>query len=226
MDHALPDFATARAMMVDSQVRPNKVTDPRVIAAMRRLPREAFLPAALASRAYVDDDVPLGNGRHLTEPMVIARLVQAATVRAGERALVVAAGTGYGAALLACCGAKVTAQEEDEGLLAIARAACAASGVEVDLVRARPERGWNAAAPYELILIEGAVEEAPAALIDQLRAPTATSRGGRLVMVRRRGGVGQAMLGERVGDALSLQPVFDAATPMLPALKPAPGFVF
>jgi protein-L-isoaspartate(D-aspartate) O-methyltransferase len=226
MDHAVPDFATARAMMVDSQVRPNKVTDPRILAAMRRLPREAFVPAQVASRAYADEDVPLGNGRYLTEPMVIARLVQAASVRAGERALVVAAGTGYGAALLAECGATVTAQEQDEALLAIARAALAASGVAVSLVSARPERGWNAAAPYDLMLIEGAVEEVPPALIDQLRAPAGNRVGGRLLVVRHAAGVGQAMLGERVGDALSLQPLFDCAIPLLPALRAAPGFVF
>lgn len=231
MDHALPDFATARAMMVDSQVRPNKVTDPRVLAAMRRLPREAFVPPGAAARAYADEDVPLGNGRYLMEPMVIARMVQTAAIRPGDRALVVAAGTGYGAALLAECGAAVTALEEDEALLAIARSALAiagppAAGQPVALVSGPLARGWNAAGPYDLVLVEGAVEEVPAALISQLR-PSATGRaGGRLLVVRHRDGVGQAMLGERVGDALSLQPVFDCATPLLPALRRAPGFVF
>ena len=94
MDRPILDFAEARNRMVNSQIRPNKVTDPRIIAAMRRLPRELFLPSQLASRAYVDEDVPLGGGRYLIEPMVIARLVQLAAARAGERALVVAAGAG------------------------------------------------------------------------------------------------------------------------------------
>ena len=231
MDHALPDFAppdfaVARAMMVDCQVRPNKVSDPRILAAMRRLPREAFVPPAVVTRAYSDEDVPLGNGRYLMEPMVIARMVQAAAVRPGDRALVVAAGTGYGAALLAVCGAEVTALEQDAELLAIARTALAASGLSVSLVSGPPERGWHAASPYDVILLEGAVEEVPAVLTEQLRAVSPGRTGGRLLVVRHEAGVSQAMLGERVGDALSLQPVFDCATPLLPALRRAPGFVF
>ena len=111
--------------MVDSQIRPNKVSDPRVLAAMRHIPRERFLPSRLAVLAYADEDVPLGNGRALMEPMVLARLVQLAAPTAGEKALVVAAGTGYGSALLAACGAQVTALEEDEALLAIAGPALA-----------------------------------------------------------------------------------------------------
>lgn len=221
MDQPTPDFATARAMMVDCQVRPNKVGNPLVLAAMRRLPREAFVPPAVASLAYADEDVPLGGGRYLMEPMVIARMVQIAAPRPGERALVVAAGSGYGAALLAACGATVTALEDDEALLALARGALAAAGVAVSLVSGPPARGWNAGAPYDIILLEGAVEAVPAALAAQLKP-----EGGRLLAVRRRGGVGQVVLGERAGEALSLQPVFDCATPLLPALRPAPSFVF
>lgn len=225
-DFALPDFATSRAMMVDCQVRPNKVNDPAVLAAMRRLPREAFVPQAAAALAYADEDVPLGGGRYLMEPMVIGRMAQVAGVRPGERALVVAAGSGYGAALLAACGAVVTALEEDEALLALARAALPATGLAVTLVSGPLAQGWNAGAPYDIVLIEGAVEEVPPALIAQLRARSGTQPGGRLLAVRRRGDVGQVVLGERVGDGLSLQPVFDCATPLLPTLRRAPGFVF
>ena len=107
--------------MVDSQIRPNKVVDPRILRAMRELPRERFVPTALRSLAYADEDVPLGNGRALMEPMVLARLVQIAAPVAGERVLVVGAGGGYGAAVLAACGANVTALEEDEALLGLAR---------------------------------------------------------------------------------------------------------
>jgi protein-L-isoaspartate(D-aspartate) O-methyltransferase len=221
MDQPIPDFATARAMMVDCQVRPNKVTNPLVLAAMRRMPREAFVPPAQAALAYSDEDVPLGRGRFLIEPMVIARMVQIAAPRAGERALVVAAGSGYGAALLAACGAHVTALEDDEALVTLAHGALAAVGAAVTLVSGPLARGWNAGAPYDIILVEGAVEDVPPALAAQLKP-----QGGRLVAVRRRGGVGQAMLGERVGEALSLHPVFDCATPLVPALRAAPSFVF
>jgi len=119
----LADYAAARDHMVDGQVRPNKVIDPRVIRAMRSIPRERFVPPHLANLAYVDEDVALGRGRALMEPMVIARLVQLARVREGDRVLVVGAGSGYGTALLAACGGRVTALEEDEALLAIARRA-------------------------------------------------------------------------------------------------------
>ena len=115
------DYAAARDHMVDGQVRPNKVIDPRIIRAMRAIPRERFVPPHLASLAYADEDVPFARGRALMEPMVIARLAQLARVREGERVLVVGAGPGYGAALLAACGGRVTALEEDEALLAVAR---------------------------------------------------------------------------------------------------------
>lgn len=229
MDHAQPDFAPesaiARTMMVDSQLRPNRVTDPRVLDAMRRLPRERFLPPALAARAYSDEDVPLGGGRYLLEPLVLARMLQAAAIRPEERVLVVAAGTGYGAAVLAACGAAVVALEESPALLAIARPALAACGLSVTIAEGRLANGWSAAAPYDMILIEGAVEEIPPALVKQLRA-AGTTTSGRLLAVRHRAGVGQAMLGDRVGDILSLQPLFDCGIPLLPELRAAPGFVF
>jgi len=215
------DFSQARTCMVDSQVRPNKVTDPRIIAAMRSLPRERFVPPQLAALAYSDADVPLGNGRALVEPMVIARLVQLAAVRGGERVLVVGAGTGYGAALLAACGGNVTALEEDASLIALARGALA--GVAgVTLVAGPLADGFAAGAPYDIVFIEGAVEEIPPAPAAQLRSPA-----GRLVAVRALvGRVGQAVLGEVLPGGLSLRPAFDCAAPMLPTLRRAPGFVF
>ena len=216
------DFADARIRMVDSQVRPNKVTDPRILAAMRRIRRERFLPAALAARAYGDQDVPLGDGRVLSEPMTIARLIQLAGPVVGENALVVAAGTGYGAAVLAGCGVRVIALEEVPALLGLARTALASEAPGVILVSGRLAAGWADGAPYDLILIEGAVREIPPAIAAQLRAGT-----GRLVTVLRteRYG-GQAVLAEADGSGLRAQPAFDCATQLIPALLPAPGFVF
>ncbi len=221
MDRHIIDYADARNLMVDGQVRPNKVYDPRLLAAMRRLPRERFVPPHAIPLAYSDEDVPLGNGRVLTEPMVIARLIQLAAVRAGERALVVGAGSGYGAALLAACGARVTALEEDESLLAMARTALAGiSGV--DLVAGKLADGWPGAGPYDLVLIDGAADEVPAAIIGQIRTP-----GGRLVgVLTGKDGLGRAGIGEPVAGGLSFQAAFDCATPVLPALARQPGFVF
>jgi protein-L-isoaspartate(D-aspartate) O-methyltransferase len=214
-------FAEARACMVDSQVRPNKVNDPRIIAAMRQLPRERFLPPHLASLAYVDEDVPLGEGRVLVEPAVIARLVQLTAITAGERALVVASGTGYGAALLATCGARVTALEEAASLQAIARGVLAELAPSVSLVAGPLAAGWPSGAPYDVILIEGAVHEIPKAIGAQLHQET-----GRLVAVCAGSGVCQAVLAEATAAGLRLAPMFDCAVPPIPSLLPSPGFVF
>ena len=245
MDAPLPDLTEARNHMVDGQVRPNKVNDPRIVQAMRRLPRERFVPPHLAGLAYIDEDVPLGGGRFLMEPMVIARLVQLARVRAGERALVVGAGTGYGAALLAACGAEVTALEDDERLLAIARRVLAETAPRVSLVAGPLAQGWAKAGPYDAVLIEGAVREIPAAVARQVRPD-----GGRLVTVMIQsdgvsGGVSGGALGDTSGGAcvgvlaepsgragqagpvLRAQAEFDCATPPLPGLESAaPVFRF
>lgn len=224
MDRPPPNdaFAAARTLMVDGQVRPNKVSDPRIIDAMRRLPRERFLPPQLWPLAYTDENVSLGNGRVLIEPMMIGRMAQTLALRPGERALVIGAGSGYGAALLAACGADVTAVEEDEALLALAHEALAGiSGVTI--VAGKLAEAGLTGGPFDAVLIEGAVEEVPPSASAQLRNP-----GGRLVAVRYGSGgrVGQAVLGEPTPAGLSVQPVFDCAVPLLPALRRAPGFVF
>ena len=146
------DFADARNRMVDSQVRPNKVTDPRIIAAMREIPPRISCPSASPVR-YIDEDIPLGDGRVLMEPMVIARLVQLLAPTEAERALVIAAGPGYGAALLAACGVRVTALEEDRRLIEPRRTG-AGIGCAVGPPGVRPARGWLAA--------RGAVRHDPA----------------------------------------------------------------
>ena len=221
-----PDYAAARDHMVDGQVRPNKVIDPRIIRAMRQLPRERFLPPALASRAYADEDVPLPGGRALVEPMVIARLVQLLRVVSGEAVLVLAAGPGYGAAILAACGARVTALEDDPVLLALARAALPALAPGVKLVQGPVAAGWPAGAPYDAILIEGAVPAIPDNLATLLRPGT-----GRVAAVRTQpGALGQGVLAEAVHvgaeTRLRAQVFFDCATPMLPQFAAAPAFTF
>lgn len=222
---AAQDTSAARRHMVDGQLRPNKVTDPRLIAAMLDLPRERFLPAGLATRAYADEDVRLPGGRVMAEPMLIARLLQLLGLRDGDRLLVIGAGTGYGAAVAAQCGARVTALEEDAALLAIARRALA--GLlpvgAVTLVEAGLAAGHAGGGPYDAILIEGEVPAIPAALSDQL------AEGGRLVAVQAaqgRGTASRAVLGRRAGGSFSVTDAFDCATLPLPAFQPVPGFVF
>jgi len=225
MDQPIFDYAAARDHMVDGQVRPNKVVDPRIIRAMRTVPRERFVPAHLATLAYVDEDLPLPNGRALMEPMVVARLVQMARVRAGDRVLVVGAGSGYGTALMAACGGTVTALEEDPALLAIARNVLPAVAPGVTITEGKLTEG--APGPWDAIMIEGALSEIPGPIAMQLRPD-----GGRLVTVLAQGpGLGSGVLAEPINPLaphpiLRAQPHFDCATPLLPQFRPRPGFRF
>jgi protein-L-isoaspartate(D-aspartate) O-methyltransferase len=219
------DFSGARQFMVDCQVRPNKVTDPRLLDAMRALPRERFLPPSAAPLAYADEDVPLGHGRVTLAPMVLARLVQAILSAAnGGHALIIGAGTGYGAAVLASCGFTVTACENDATLLALARPALAAFAPSVSLVESGPTEPPKG--PFDAILIEGGFEVLPPAIPAEL-APRGAGAGGRLYGIRRDGsGIGHAVAGEMTAAGLALRPLFDAFTPCLPGLAAAPSFVF
>jgi protein-L-isoaspartate(D-aspartate) O-methyltransferase len=215
-------FADARNNMVDSQIRPNRVTDPRILSAMRRLPRERFLPPAAVALAYADEDVPLGGGRFLMEPMVLARLLQAAQLRDNERVLVVGAGTGYGAAVLAACGCRVTALEEASSLLEIARAVLPVEAPGVTLVSGPFASGWTALAPYDLILIEGAVPQIPSTLAEQVHLET-----GRIVAaVCGAGRITQAVIAEPTTAGLAVSPLFDCATRPILSLQPAAAFAF
>jgi protein-L-isoaspartate(D-aspartate) O-methyltransferase len=218
------NFADARKWMVDGQVRPNKVSDIRIIEAMLELPRHLFVPQHAIPRAHADEDVPLGGGRALMQPMMMARLAQLAQVREGESALVLGAGSGYGAALLARLGARVTAVEDDPTLLSLARSALADSALlapgSVQLVEAPPATGAPAG-PFDIILLEGEVPAVPAAISDRL------AEGGRLVGVRHAPGqTGAAIMGRRAGGAFSITEAFDCSTAPLPGFTPEPGFVF
>ena len=215
-------FDEARKCMVDSQIRPNRVTDPRVLSAMRTLKRERFLPQNVAALAYADEDVPLGNGRFLMEPMVFARMLQAANLREQERVLIVGAATGYSAAVLAACGCRVTALEEDPALMTIARAVLPVEAPGVTLVSGPFAAGWPAQAPYDLILVEGAVPEIPPALAAQTHGES----GRILAALCASGRITQAVIAEATQFGLSLSPLFDCATRPLPSLQKAAVFAF
>jgi len=216
------DFAAARANMVESQIRPNKVTDARVIAAFSAVPRECFVPKALRGVAYVDEDVPIGNGRYLMEPMVLARLLQAAQPQPGDLALEIGSGTGYGSAVLARLAGTVVAVEDDPALSAKAMSELVELGIDnVAIVNGPLMAGYPAQAPYDVILFSGAVGTVPAAIREQL------AEGGRLVAVESDGtGLGKARMLTRTGGVVSGRVLFDAAVPLLPGAAREPTFVF
>jgi protein-L-isoaspartate(D-aspartate) O-methyltransferase len=218
----MPVYEAARANMVESQLRPNKVTDERVIAAFSRIRRELFLPARLRAVAYADEDLPLGHGRYLMQPMVAARLLQAAAIGRTDSVLVVGAGVGYEAALAACLGRSVIALEDDPELARLGRDAlvehriASASYVEGPLAE-----GYRPRSPYDAILFAGAVPQVPAEVAAQL------GEGGRMLAVLRPGeGIGRATLITRTGGTLAQRAIFDAATPLLPHFMAKPAFVF
>lgn len=217
----------ARLNMVEGQLRTNKVTDEAVLEGFLTVPRERFVPAALRGIAYVDDDIPLGNGRVLIEPLVLARLLQFAAIGKDDRVLEIGCATGYATALIAKMAASVVAIESDVQLLAAARGNLAALGIgNVQLYEAPLAAGWRGGAPYDVILITGGVAEIPAAISDQL------AEGGRLVTVAEapagagNSRYGQAVLMTRAEGRVSSRPVFDATVQPLPGFARDAAFVF
>src|SRR5258708_4489385 len=215
-------YDDARGNMIERQLRPNKVTDERVIEAFMRIRRELFVPERLRGVAYVDDDLPLGGGRYLMQPMVAARLLQAAMVEPTETALVVGAGVGYEAALLAQLARSVVALEENPELARIGRSALVDHRIaSVSYVEAPLRFGHRQRLPYDVILFGGAVTEIPTEISSQL------AEGGRIaVVLRPHECVGRATLITRTGGALASPRTFDAATPLLPSFVAKPAFVF
>jgi protein-L-isoaspartate(D-aspartate) O-methyltransferase len=215
------DTVAARRMMVDGQVRTADVTDLDLIAAMQTVPRERFVPAALAEQAYRDGDIAIGGGRVLLKPMVLAKLIQAAQVGSASHVLDVGCGTGYSSAVLARVAGSVVALEQDEALAQHAKATLAAiGGGSVTVATAPLTAGWPAAAPYDVILLNGATEVVPEVLGGQLKPD------GRLACIFGRGPIGKAMIYRLAEGHLVGRPVFDAAAPLLPGFVAAPAFVF
>ena len=217
-------FRDMRRAMVASQLRTTGVSDPRVVAAMGAVPRETFVPERRHAIAYADVLVPLKGGRDLNAPMSLGLLLTEARPAPGERALVVGSATGYAAAILARLVGHVVALEEDEELAARAKSALGAIPDEdkgsVELVRGPLAKGWKKGAPYDLILIDGAVEQVPQVLIDQL------ADGGRLATGLIEDGVSRLCLGRGGGDGFGLIAFADAASALIPGFEKPRAFNF
>ena len=218
----MTDFVLARSNMIESQVRPNGITDTRIIMAMAALPREMFVPEARRNLAYMDEDIAVSDGRSLMEPMALAKLVQLAEIDAGDRVLHVGCVTGYATALLAGLASSVVAIDEDQALVDVAKDNLARLSIgNAEAHKAAHAAGWSAGAPYDTILIDGRVPVVPPALFQQLRD------GGRLVAVVGDNTVATATAYNRHDGAISSLPAFEASVGRLPGvIVDRPGFVF
>jgi protein-L-isoaspartate(D-aspartate) O-methyltransferase len=220
------DFAEARRKMIDSQLRTEDVTDYAILAAMGAIPRERFVAPGREALAYIDEDVPVGNearanGRYLIEPAPFARLLQAAEIAATDTILDVGSATGYSAAVLARLGTSVVALESDPALAAIAAKAIYDLGLSnVTLVTGPLERGHKAGSPFDVIVVEGAIEYVPQDLFDQL------AEGGRLVAVVGYGRSAAATVYTKTDGDIGGRSAFDAHVPALPGFRKPAAFVF
>ena len=216
------NYAAARHNMVECQVRPNRVTDPLVIQAMDETPRENFVPKQLRGVAYVDEDIDLGGGRSLMEPVAFARLVQAAVLKPEDVVLDVGCATGYSSAILSRLASTVVALESDSELSSRASSLLGELSVDnVAVVTGPLAEGDAAHGPYDVILIEGTVARIPEALTAQL-----ADNGRLLAVVGGESGIGRATIVTKLGDTLSSRVLFDASVRTLPGFQVRPGFVF
>jgi protein-L-isoaspartate(D-aspartate) O-methyltransferase len=210
-------MAQLRRNMVDCQLRTYDVTQLAVLDAFETVPRDAFVPAAARDLAYLDRSVKLdgASGRALLTPMVSARMIQSLAPKAGERVLDYAGGTGYTAAILAHLGAEVTLVEPDMGLAATARTILASLGIDAVTVA---ETIGGLAKGFDAILVNGACDDVPAALLDLL------AEDGRAIFIQGQGRAGRVMLAQKAGGRISSRPIFDAAAPLLAEFAAKPAF--
>lgn len=215
------DLAAARHNMVEGQIRTNRVTDARIVEAMAAVPRELFVPKALRGVAYIDDDIQIAPDRYLMEPMVLARMLQAADIEPDAVVLDLGCGTGYSTAVLAKLAAAVVALENDSSLAEIATDNL--TELQADntaVITGKLPEGCPDQGPYDVTVINGAVEQIPAAIVEQM------AEGGKIVAIVTQDGVGRATLYTRQGGSLSGHVMFEASVPPLPGFGQERGFVF
>ncbi|MES2145688.1 MAG: protein-L-isoaspartate O-methyltransferase [Pseudomonadota bacterium] len=216
----MSDFAARRMMMVDTQVRPSDVTKFPIIDAMLSVPRELYVPSDLREAAYMGENLELATGRVLLEARTLAKLLDALNIQPGELVLDVGAGLGYSTAVIARLAEAVIAVEEDAALAAEATRLLSAEGVDNAHILQGPLAAGSAKhGPYDVIVLEGAVEVVPPAMLDQLK------EGGRIGCLFMDGALGVARIGYKRDGAVSWRFLFNAAAPVLPGFAAARGFV-
>lgn len=209
------DFSELRTKMVDGQIRTTDVTSAPLLDALLSVPREAFVAAGQRAIAYIDEDIRIADGpaRYLMEPSPLAKLLQIAEIDANDHALVVGCATGYSAAIFSRIAKSVVALESDPSLADMAATTLSGLGCDnVSVVKGQLRDGHAAKAPYDVIFIDGSVDEVPESLLQQL------NEGGRLVAVEGKGNAGIALLFLKSSGIVTGRRSFNAA------IKPLPGF--
>lgn len=217
----MADYATRRTIMVDTQVRPSDVTKFPIIDAMLHVPRELYVPAARREAAYIGENIDLGGGRVLLEPRTLAKLLDALDVQPDEVVLDVGCALGYSTAVLARLADFVVGVEEDAGMAEEAQATLSELGVDnAAVIQAPLTEGAPKSGPYDAMILQGAVEDLPEALLAQLKD------GGRVACLFAEGALGVARVGYRIDGAMNWRFSFNAGAPVLPGFEKSRSFVF
>ena len=215
------DFSAARMAMVDSQVRPNDVTKYSIIAALQKIERENFVPDALRSVAYAEVDIEFAEGRALLDPRIFSKLLDGLNITPSDFVLDIGCGLGYSCAVIGeLCEAVVGVEYNEKLVIDATENLQTAGNMNAVVVEAQLKNGAKAHGPYDVIMIEGAVEEVPKALLKQLKD------GGRIGLIQSGSGVGVARVGVKSGDTVSWRDLFNADAPILPGFETEPGFKF
>ncbi len=210
----MTDFARRRTVMVDTQVRPSDVTKFPIIDALLSVPREAFVPEGLREAAYIGENLPVGPNRVILEPRTFAKMLDALDLQPTDLALVVGCATGYSAAVLARLAEAVVAVEDDEDMARDATGSLAEEGADNAAVVAGPlNEGAAQHGPYDVILIEGAVQTVSDALMAQLKD------GGRIAALFVDGALGAVRIGYKLNGSVSWRFAFNAGAPVLPGFE-------
>ncbi|WP_041527428.1 protein-L-isoaspartate O-methyltransferase family protein [Paracoccus aminophilus] len=215
----MTDFAQRRTMMVDTQVRPNDVTSYPVIEAMLNVPREEFVPDALRDVAYTGENIPLGHGRVELEPRTLGRLLESLDIQTSDFVLHLGCGYGYASAVIARIAEGVVAVEQDPDMASAAQARLTDAEIfNVAVTQGDMAAGWPGQAPYDAILIGGAIETLPDAVAEQLR------EGGRIAAVFVENQLGIARIGHKLDGRINWRYAFNAFAPVLPGFNRTPSF--